>query len=186
MIGIGIALLVGAIGWTLTEYCVHRWLGHRFTKNVFGREHVAHHSRGNYFAPTWKKACAAVVVAAVLIGPAVLLAGPQIGGAFVFGFVTMYIAYEVLHRLEHVHEGIGAYGRWARRHHFYHHFHDPKMNHGVTSPVWDIVFGTYVKPELIRVPQKLQMQWLCDPTTGEVHSKLRDSYELRRLGRAAG
>ncbi len=181
MIGIGIAFVVGAIGWTLSEYCVHRWLGHKFTKNIFGREHVAHHSRGNYFAPSWKKALAALAALAVLIGPAYLVAGLYVGGAFVLGFVGMYIGYEVLHRLEHVHEGIGWYGRWARRHHFYHHFHDPNMNHGVTSPVWDIVFRTYVKPEVIRVPEKLKMRWLCDPATGDVHEPLRGSYELRRL-----
>ena len=178
---IALALAIGALGWTLAEYCIHRWLGHRFTKNMFGKEHTAHHSRGDYFAPWCKKASAAVVATAVLIGPAILVAGPQVGSAFVVGFVVMYLAYEVLHRLEHVHQGFGWYGRWARRHHFYHHFHDPKMNHGVTSPIWDLAFGTYVKPEVIAVPEKLQMRWLCDSETGDVHPALRGSYELRRL-----
>ena len=181
-----ISLLAGAASWTLAEYCIHRWMGHdrRFRKNMFALEHTAHHSKGDYFAPAWKKGAAAVVVTAVLIGPAILLAGPMAGSLYVVGLVAMYLAYELLHRLEHVHQGIGAYGRWARSHHFYHHFHDPSMNHGVTSPVWDMVFGTYVKPDVIRVPEKLKMSWLCDPETGEVHPHLRSRYALRRSGTA--
>jgi sterol desaturase/sphingolipid hydroxylase (fatty acid hydroxylase superfamily) len=178
-----VATLVGASGWSLTEYIVHRWLGHKFTKNFFGREHVAHHGKGNYFAPSWKKGGAALATAALLIGPAVLVAGPAIGSAFVAGFVGFYLYYELLHRLEHVWEGVGPYARWARVHHFHHHFHDPRVNHGVTSPVWDLVFGTYVKPGIIRVPEKLQMPWLVDPATGDVRAHLQAEYELRRSRR---
>ncbi len=53
-----LAALAGALTWSFMEYCIHRWLGHdrRFIKNPFGSEHTAHHSQGDYFAPTWKKA----------------------------------------------------------------------------------------------------------------------------------
>ncbi len=177
------ALLLGAAGWSFSEYCIHRWLGHdrRFTGNLFGREHIAHHGKGDYFAPTYKKVAAAVAVAAVLIGPAILVAGPALGSAFVAGFVSFYGYYELLHRLEHVWEGFGAYGRWARRHHFHHHFHNPAMNHGVTSPIWDHVFGTYEVPGVVAVPEKLKMRWLVDPATGEIHEHLQGAYSLRRL-----
>lgn len=176
------AALAGAATWSLAEYCIHRWMGHdrRFRKSLFGQEHTAHHSRGDYFAPAWKKLAAAVAAIALLIGPALLIAGPVAGACYVLAFAGTYLGYELLHRLEHVHEGIGAYGRWARRHHFYHHFHDPSSNHGVTSPVWDIVFGTYRKPEVIHVPEKLKMRWLVDPATGDVHPHLTHSYALRR------
>lgn len=182
MIAAFIAALAGALSWSLAEYCIHRWLGHdrRLVKNPFGDEHTAHHSRGNYFAPTWKKLAVAIIVTACLIGPATFLAGETVGAGYVLGFVSFYLFYEALHRLEHVHEGIGAYGRWARRHHFYHHFHDPSVNHGVTSPVWDHVFGTYVEAGVIRVPEKLKMDWLCDDNTGDVHPHLTASYQLRR------
>ncbi len=59
-ISVVIALFLGALTWSFSEYCIHRWLGHRFTKNFFGKEHVAHHSKGNYFASSWKKLTAAV------------------------------------------------------------------------------------------------------------------------------
>ena len=180
MISIAIAAALGVASWSLAEYCIHRWLGHRYVKNIFGREHTAHHSRGNYFAPSWKKGVAALVATGLLIGPAMWLAPTGVAIAYVAGFVGFYLTYETLHRLEHVWQGVGPYSRWARRHHFHHHFHDPSSNHGVTSPIWDLVFGTYARPEVICVPEKLQMQWLCNPSTGEVWRHLQSNYQLRR------
>ena len=95
-----------------------------------------------------------------------LAVGWQLGTSVPLGVLAGYTFYEVLHRRIHVSAPWGAYGRWARRHHFYHHFENGKMNHGVTSPLWDLVFGTYRKPELIHVPKRLCMEWLRDPATG--------------------
>lgn len=162
-----IAAVVGAFVWTFLEYVIHRWLGHdrRFRGNLFGKEHLRHHVEGNYFAPTRSKLVAAAVAAVVTGVPAVLLGG-TVGAAGVAGFVVFYGAYEVLHRREHTHAGIGAYGRWARRHHFHHHFVDGRANHGVTTPLWDLVFGTYQQPDVIPVPPRLCMAWLLDERGG--------------------
>ena len=180
-------IFAGGVSWTLLEYCIHRWLGHhpRLIKNPFGVEHTAHHSRGDYFSPSWKKVLFAVGFLVVLGYPATLIGGLFYGPAFLASLVCSYGFYELLHRLEHVWAGFGAYGRWARRHHFYHHFHDPSKNHGVTTPLWDLVFGTYVSPGVIRVPQKLKMRWLCDPTTGDIKERHRAWYQLRQKGRGA-
>lgn len=169
----------GAVAWTFLEYVIHRWLGHdpRYRGNPFGVEHVRHHSEGNYFAPNHKKAAAAAVVALALGVPAALVAGRH-GAVFVGGLLVMYAAYEVLHRREHTHAGIGRYGRWARRHHFHHHFVDPRTNHGVTTPIWDLVFGTYRRPEVIPVPARLCMRWLLDDA-GAVRAEHAGSYRLR-------
>ncbi len=175
-----IAALLGAATWTLTEYCVHRWLGHdkRLRPNPFAKEHIRHHVEGDYFAPSWKKAAAALLIFALVLGPAIVIGGLAPGLAYGAGLVGFYLFYELLHRLEHVHAGFGFYGRWARRHHFYHHFVDARFNHGVTSPVWDLVFGTYRTTDKITVPRKLMMPWLGDPETG-VRPELADTYELK-------
>ena len=181
-----IAAALGILTWSFMEYVIHRWAGHhkRLTGNVFGVEHIAHHSRGHYFAPAWKKGLAALAFAAVLVGPAILVAGATHGVAWVVGTVGFYLYYELLHRLEHVNGGFSPYGRWARKHHFYHHFHDPTTNHGVTSPIWDRVFGTYVAPDVIKVPEKLMLPWLLD-TQGEVRTEYAADYEIRRRKKAA-
>ncbi len=172
--------LLGVLAWTLLEYFIHRFLGHhrRLRPNPFASEHVRHHTEGDYFAPTWKKGIVALVALAVVAWPAVAVAGGPRGVAFAVGLIGFYVAYEVLHRREHTHRGFGPYGRWARRHHFAHHFADARYNHGVTSPLWDVVFGTYRPVERIRVPRRLCMAWLLDPGTGAIRADCPE-FELR-------
>ena len=174
-----VTFLLGMFSWTFLEYVIHRWLGHdpRYRGNPFGVEHERHHAEGNYFAPTPKKAALAALVAVLIGGPAAWLAGAH-GAAAVGGLLVMYGTYEVLHRREHTHAGIGGYGRWARRHHFHHHFVDPKTNHGVTTPLWDVLFRTYRTPGVIPVPAKLCMRWLLDES-GAVRTEHAARYQLR-------
>lgn len=148
-----IAFVLGVVTWTLAEYWLHRGWGHRKgAKNPFSVEHLKHHALVTYFAPTWKKA----IVASLVFAGSALLAGPF----FAAGFAIMYVAYEVLHRRLHTHAAWNAYGRWARRHHMHHHFARPRMNHGVTSPVWDWVFGTLDVPARVTVPRRNALPWM--------------------------
>jgi sterol desaturase/sphingolipid hydroxylase (fatty acid hydroxylase superfamily) len=178
---IALAALAGVTLWSLVEYLLHRFLGHdrRTLPNGFASEHTRHHSEGDYFAPTWKKALVAVVAAPAVSALATLMLGLPLGAVFGGSFVAMYVLYEWVHRRAHTHRGWGAYGRYLRRHHFHHHFANPRANHGVTSPVWDVVFGTFERPGRIRVPARLRMRWLVDPATGEVVRDLAAFYELR-------
>jgi sterol desaturase/sphingolipid hydroxylase (fatty acid hydroxylase superfamily) len=175
-----IAVGAGAVSWTLLEYLIHRWMGHdrRFKRTPFGIEHVRHHIEGDYFAPTAKKVLVAGMVAVVIGAPVIAVAG-RAGIGYVAGLLGCYAVYEVVHRREHTHAGIGWYGRWARRHHFHHHFVDGRKNHGVTTPIWDWVFGTYERSTIIRVPRKLCMAWLLDPDTGDVRAQHAATYQLR-------
>ncbi len=110
------AIGLGAFGWSFLEYVIHRWLGHdrRTRPNPFATEHVRHHSEGNYFAPAWKKALAAIAAIALLSGPAVWLGGVGAGLAFVVAFAGAYLGYEAMHRREHTHPGSGSFGRFFR------------------------------------------------------------------------
>ncbi|MBT9557958.1 MAG: sterol desaturase family protein [Myxococcales bacterium] len=178
-----VALVSGILTWTLLEYLLHRFFGHHralVRRSPFGIEHTAHHSKGDYFAATWKKASAAAVVLALMTPLSMSLLGLGNGLAYSASFVSFYLVYEWLHRRLHTAEGVGPYGRWARRHHFFHHFHDPSKNHGVTSPLWDWVFGTAATAPRITVPEKLAMRWLVDAESGDVHRHLQGRYDLRR------
>lgn len=173
----------GVTGWSLLEYLLHRFLGHerRTWPNAFAMEHTRHHGEGDYFAPTWKKALVALVGVPIVSGLAAIVVGATLGVAFGASFVATYALYEVVHRRAHTHRGRGAYGRHLRRHHFHHHFGNPRANHGVTSPLWDWVFGTFEVPGRIRVPEQLCMRWLIDPRTGDVFEDLARDYALRRV-----
>lgn len=172
------ALVAGAFAWTLAEYVLHRVVFHEASHaGVGAREHRQHHAQPDYFAPAWQKALAAVVVTGLVLPGICLAAGRALGLAFTAGFIAMYVAYEVLHRRCHTHPPRGAYGRWRRRNHFAHHFADPHRAHGVTTPLWDHVFGTTLRVDRVRVPRRLAMCWLVDGE-GRVRAPFAADYEL--------
>src|ERR1035441_10491230 len=94
------------------------------------------------------------------------------------GWVVAYFVYEWIHAANHLWEPRTTYGRWARRSHFHHHFGAPLRNHGVTTPLWDKVFGTYDNPAQVTVPRRMAMVWLLDDA-GEVHPEHRATYLVR-------
>ncbi len=170
---------MGVAGWTFLEYILHRFLGHwKQGKNGFTQEHLRHHRTVDYFAPAYKKALAAVVVVGASSTLFSFLFGLTLGLAFSIGLSSMYIAYEVVHRRCHTHAPKGFYGRWVRKHHFYHHFESPKMNHGVTSPIWDLVFGTHRSVAQIKVPRKLATDWML-ATENDLQANWRNDYLLK-------
>lgn len=186
MLPVVIALFAGALVWSVLEYVLHRFAGHVARgRNHFSREHLRHHGTPDYFAPAWQKvlsAAVAVPIAGLTWGA---LAGVAAGIAFAIAFGLAYFTYEWLHLRLHTHAPRSAYGAWARRHHFHHHFGDPELNHGVTSPLWDIVFRTHAPVQHVAVPRKRAMRWLVDPdgTLRPAHAK---EYSLTdgRLARA--
>lgn len=156
-----IAFIAGVILWTLLEYLMHRFLGHEHKgKNLFKAEHGQHHAKYNYFAPAYKKALLALVVTTTLFTLMQAIVSYSISLAFLSGFLGMYIIYEVTHYRFHIRKPVAKPFILLRKHHFYHHFHNPKSNHGVTTRFWDRVFGTFVPVEKVRVPRKMAMQWL--------------------------
>jgi sterol desaturase/sphingolipid hydroxylase (fatty acid hydroxylase superfamily) len=184
MIGLSLSLFffAGAIAWSLTEYGLHRGYGHRKTRLRFSKEHLAHHKNTDSFAPTSHKVQAAVAVSVVLAPVATCLLGWIGGAAFTVGFVLAYVSYELIHRRMHTHAPGSAYTRLMWRHHFHHHLADPSSNHGVTTPVWDVVFGTYQPVQRVRVPQRKAMGWLCDGS-GVVKSRFEEEYVVVAVAR---
>lgn len=173
-----IAALLGIMAWTLLEYGLHRGLGHIWRKNRFGRDHTRHHAEVHWFASTIWKLVTAVIVGVITAPIAIFVAGLGPGLAFTAGLLVFYGVYEWLHRRAHTRAPLNRYGAWLRRHHFWHHFGDTKVNHGVTTPIWDYVFGTHATPDAIRVPRKVAMPWLVDDA-GEIQAPYRAHYVLR-------
>lgn len=177
----GLAFAAGATTWLLAEYLIHRFVGHApGARNDFSMEHRRHHAVGHYFAPARKKLLTVAPVVAAIGAGASLAVGPALGLAYTGGLAATYLLYEVLHRRLHTSPPRTAYGRWARRHHFHHHFEDPRSNHGVTTPLGDLFFATRARSARIRVPIRLAMPWLIDPQSGDVRAEHAADYELRR------
>ncbi|MGB0590760.1 MAG: sterol desaturase family protein [Myxococcota bacterium] len=172
------AVIAGAFAWTFTEYGMHHWNGHLSKgKLTFSKEHLAHHKKFDYESPWTTQVKMAIPILGAAFGGAWLVGGLTVAIAFTLSLGGSYLAYGWLHDACHVSAPKTAFGRWARRHHFYHHFTSAKYNHGVTSPLWDIVFRTYRAPGLIRVPPRQVMPWLVDED-GKVKPEFADHYEL--------
>lgn len=189
-----LSFAAGALTWSALEYAIHRFIGHgprrvrpksilaQLTPSgiaaAFNTEHLAHHTDHRYFAPTSQKAVAAVVATSAAGAIGSLFLGPRRGLAFAAGLGAMYVSYEVLHRRMHTHGPTTAYGRLMWRHHFYHHFKSPRMNHGVTSPAWDKAFSTEMKvQERMKIPRRHAPDWMLD-AEGNVRSQYADDYEV--------
>jgi sterol desaturase/sphingolipid hydroxylase (fatty acid hydroxylase superfamily) len=173
------AATLGALSWSWAEYGLHRFAMHEMRgKGLASREHLSHHADVTYFSPTSKKALSAAVTGAVAFPTASRVGGRRWAAAFTSGMIATYAWYEVAHRRLHTHPPTNAYGRWARRNHFHHHFGSPMRNHGVTSPVWDRVFGTYDRPTVVTVPQRMAPAWLLDDD-GEVRPEFADDYRVK-------
>jgi sterol desaturase/sphingolipid hydroxylase (fatty acid hydroxylase superfamily) len=69
-----------------------------------------------------------------------------LGSLAMCGVLAGYLAYEFVHYGVHTLSG-GLV--WWRRNHFHHHFQEPGRVFGVTSPIWDYVFGTRPRPRSV-------------------------------------
>lgn len=176
---IAAGLALGVLLWTLFEYFLHRFGGHaNWLGKQVRKEHFTHHATPDYFTPWRRKLLLAAPILGATGALGLLVAGPT-GLAAAVGLAGSWVFYEKLHQATHLRGPRNAYGEWARRHHLHHHFQSPKANHGVTTPLWDIVFGTLERPAMIAVPRRHVrcFAWLLDGDSG-IDARYADRYRL--------
>jgi len=162
------AFVVGVNLWFLFEYLLHRFAMHALHgKGIMSREHLLHHvTAGWSFTARLLLAWAGVGIVGALawLPIATWCFGLPVGIAVAAGWVLGYGFYELQHAQAHLRAPRNRYERWLRKHHFHHHFGHPMANHGVSIPVWDVVFGTYEAPDVVEVPRRLAtgLGWLLD------------------------
>jgi len=169
--------LLGAALWSFGEYTLHRFAMHSLKgRGMASREHLRHHAAtGEDWKTEWLAWVGVILVGTGWGGLAWLVVGP-VGALLGAGWIAGYGFYDWIHWRAHRRPIAHPYERWVRRHHFHHHFGHPLDNHGVTSPVWDLVFGTYKRVDgPVRVPRRMAMIWLLDDD-GAVRSEYADDY----------
>lgn len=173
------AALAGVFAWTFAEYALHHWVFHRLKIQTMGRqEHLTHHSKSGYFTPNHLKVKMSVIVFSVIYLVTNFVIDVAQAEIFTLTLALSYAWYERVHRNHHTQAPQSRYGAWLRKHHFIHHFHDARVNHGVTTPFWDMVFGTYRTRDSVKVPRKFAMDWLLDEA-GEVKPAFAHDYQTR-------
>jgi sterol desaturase/sphingolipid hydroxylase (fatty acid hydroxylase superfamily) len=139
--------LAGILVWTLTEYLLHRFVFHYEPTSRVGQQihfltHGVHHDYPNDSGRLVMPPAVSIPLAALFYGLFLALTGPSFGAPFFAGFIVGYICYDEIHYATHHAPMNGKVGQFLKHHHILHHFKDPGKRYGVSSPLWDYVFGT--------------------------------------------
>jgi len=137
-----LVVVAAFLAWGLFEYVLHRW-GLHGPFLILRRGHAKHHAapRALISTPLFLVALSALAVWGLL--RVLLPAG--IPGLAVGGLYVGYNYFALIHHAQHHHgRQLAAVARWKRgeRFHLVHH-HQQAVNFGITTTLWDRVFGTY-------------------------------------------
>ena len=160
-----VAIAAATMIYPLVWYVLHRWVLHSrwmfkmpLMASTWKRIHYDHHQDPNHLEvlfgalhTTVPTIAAATLPVGWLIGLAFAGHGPHAAdapfGAAMAAFATGLLTtcfYEFCHCIQHL-----AYkpkNKWLaemKKRHMAHHFHDENGNYGITSFVWDRLFGTF-------------------------------------------
>jgi sterol desaturase/sphingolipid hydroxylase (fatty acid hydroxylase superfamily) len=147
-LGVGVGLgLAGLLAWTLAEWTLHRYLFHYvgprpWQRRMFFVLHGVHHD-----FPQDADRLVMPLGASIPLGVGFYLIFRLVLGAVLVdplfvGFALGYLAYDGTHYAIHHFRMSSRWGRWIKRYHMVHHHTGEDARWGVSSPLWDWVFGT--------------------------------------------
>ena len=143
---IALLFITGGLFWTFFEYIMHRWVFHmvaeseRATRIVYvmhGNHHHYPRDRERLFMPP----VPSLILASAIFGLLFLIIG---NNAFVFfpGFMLGYLMYGTMHYAIHAWNPPFKWMKALWRNHHLHHYKDEGKGFGVSTTIWDHVFGT--------------------------------------------
>ena len=142
------ALMVGGLLlWTLMEYVLHRYVFHYLGPRLWQRRmhfviHGVHHDFPQDTDRLVMPLGASIPMGLLFyLGFRAVLGSILVDPLFV-GFAIGYLAYDGTHYAIHHFRMNSHYGKWIKRHHMIHHHTGERARWGVSSPLWDWVFGT--------------------------------------------
>ena len=144
VLAIGVA---GIITWTLTEYCLHRYLFHFPATSKVGKWlvflfHGNHHEDPKDKTRLVMPPAGAIPIMLVLY----LLFGlfipqPWIQPFCAF-FIIGYLIYDYIHYSTHHFPMRNPVAKFLKHYHLKHHYAKEGGRYGVSSPLWDRIFGS--------------------------------------------
>ncbi len=147
-----LGFILGLFLWTFAEYTLHRFLFHFPPKNEWQKRlsflmHGVHHAQPRDKTRLVMPPAVSLPLASVFFGlyyllfTYVLMVPNWVSPVFA-GFISGYIAYDMIHYGTHHFPIKKGYFRTVRRNHMHHHFQTPDKRYGVSNPLWDYVFNT--------------------------------------------
>jgi sterol desaturase/sphingolipid hydroxylase (fatty acid hydroxylase superfamily) len=149
---IPVGILLGVFIWTFAEYTLHRFVFH-FEPRTPRQERLAflfhgvHHAQPQCKTRLVMPPAVSVPMAFLFYGLFYLVMNVLFGlphwlAPMFAGFIMGYLAYDMMHYATHHFPMRSGYLKSAKRHHLQHHYKSPDRRFGVSSPLWDVVFGT--------------------------------------------
>lgn len=146
------AFILGAFLWTFAEYTLHRYLFHFEPKSekmqrFFFLFHGVHHAQPQcktrlVMPPVLSIPMGLITYGVMYLIFTVALGLPHFLGPVMCGFLVGYLFYDITHYATHHFRMRNGIWKWLKRYHMQHHYKTPDQRYGVSSPLWDIVFGT--------------------------------------------
>jgi sterol desaturase/sphingolipid hydroxylase (fatty acid hydroxylase superfamily) len=141
-----IMFVLGAISFTWLEYVVHRYVFHMKTFTAL-RERIQYTIHGvHHEFPKDKERLAMPPLLSITLATLLLLFFRLILGdlAFAFfpGFIVAYAAYLAIHYMVHAFPPPNNFFKVLWVNHSIHHYKDGEWVFGVSSPLWDYIYGT--------------------------------------------
>lgn len=137
---------LGLFTWTLIEYCLHRFAFHfpaknRAEKKVVYTIHLVHHHYPNDHHRLFQPPIVNLFLASLFMGAGYLLLGSN---AFIFvpALIMGYMLYSFTHYSIHKFKPPFRFMKPVWRHHILHHYRYPEKAFGVSTFLWDRLFGT--------------------------------------------
>jgi len=145
--------LIGLFLWSLSEYLLHRFVFHFPPRNAWQEKvtflfHGIHHVQPQCKTRLVMPPVVSIPLAAIFYGLFTLICGTLLGAPhwvnpLVSGFTIGYLSYDLIHYATHHLPSRIGWGKYLKRYHMLHHFKTPDQRFGVSSPLWDFVFGTH-------------------------------------------
>jgi 4-hydroxysphinganine ceramide fatty acyl 2-hydroxylase len=140
------------LGWlifSLMEYSAHRFVFHMDTDTPV-KERIQYTFHGNHHEyPKDKERLAMPPIVSLFIASFLFFVFKLIFGQFVFGVVAGmlfgYALYLFVHYAVHAYAPHKNFLKQLWIHHSIHHYKDPNVAYGVSSPLWDYILGTMPK-----------------------------------------
>lgn len=141
-------VLGGVLGWTLTEYALHRFAFHFEARSAVMRRvifiiHGYHHAFPNDPLRNLMPPIVSLSVGALVWAVCVSVMGPWGTWSF-FGFMLGYVGYDAVHYACHQWPMKGRLARMLKVHHMRHHHGQVGGNYAITGMIWDRILATRI------------------------------------------
>jgi 4-hydroxysphinganine ceramide fatty acyl 2-hydroxylase len=144
--------IAGFFTWTLVEYLMHRFAFHYEAKAESGKKmiymlHIIHHDHPTDSDKLYQPPLVNLVIVALLFGFIYLIMNNFVF-LFLPGIILGYLAYSTIHYSIHKFKPPFDFLKPIWRHHNLHHYRFQNKGFGVSSPFWDVIFGTMPPKEI--------------------------------------